>query len=346
MVGSSPTLHRPWSARALGLCFLLGILSLAPDALAQVLVVSPDCGIAGTTSVRIKGSGWAEPQPLCEYIFYWDGAEVIGPRQPDGLYGPPNHTFTVPAGAAVGNHVVKVELRYTGGGGLIQCRQTNFRVVAMINNPWAMGMTITNGGRRMDVRFDPNGVCDVTPCTRIELIQVIRQVGRRADGTERNLSYAERGFPNAAQRDSDKTAAGYVVDEPWGGRDPYATGMDPSDMLPGFMPGVQGPMPMPATFNDPPGLSDAGFPADIQRVIYRFEVNTFCSAGDDRGSYFGMVTWTWERPRGGAVTITAGASNRNQPTQEFLDAVALWNTRHGFRMPTAQPPTRGGEPCR
>ena len=48
----------------------VALIAAAPAA-AQILVVSPDCGIAGTTVVQIKGSGWAEPAPICEYIFYF-----------------------------------------------------------------------------------------------------------------------------------------------------------------------------------------------------------------------------------------------------------------------------------
>src|ERR1051325_5507674 len=74
---------------------------------AQVLVVSPDCGKPGSTA-HISGSGWAEPQPPCTYFFYFDGAEVAA-SQADGLFGPPNRDFTVPAGAMAGDHIVKVE---------------------------------------------------------------------------------------------------------------------------------------------------------------------------------------------------------------------------------------------
>jgi len=64
---------RPVGARfvfplALGL-IVAGLLASGRPASAQVLVASPDCGVPGQTTVQIRGSGWAEPDPPCEYVF-------------------------------------------------------------------------------------------------------------------------------------------------------------------------------------------------------------------------------------------------------------------------------------
>ncbi len=67
---------------------LLIALAVPLPAFGQVLVVEPDCGIVGAPFL-ITGSGWAEPVPVCEYVFFFDGTEFT-PRQPDGLFGPPN----------------------------------------------------------------------------------------------------------------------------------------------------------------------------------------------------------------------------------------------------------------
>src|SRR6266849_2081166 len=68
----------------------------------QTVTLSPSCGVAGKTTVAIKGSGWAEPSPPCRYLFSLDGTSVA-PDQQDGLFGPPNSSFVVPAGASAGN---------------------------------------------------------------------------------------------------------------------------------------------------------------------------------------------------------------------------------------------------
>src|SRR5262245_14333757 len=86
-------------------------------ALSQNLTVKPICGVAGST-ISITGSGWAEPQPPCDYHFYFDGTE-FAPSQPDGLFGPPNRSATIPAGATVGDHFIKTELRITATNQLL-----------------------------------------------------------------------------------------------------------------------------------------------------------------------------------------------------------------------------------
>ena len=105
-----------------GVAGALGVLLVVSGALAstawgQVLVVEPACGVAGA-NVRVLGSGWAEPVPPCEYLFLFDGTE-FAPRQPDGLFGPPDTTTTIPAGAMPGDHPVKVELRLSSDGSLL-----------------------------------------------------------------------------------------------------------------------------------------------------------------------------------------------------------------------------------
>lgn len=66
-----------------GLLFAVAC-SAATTASDQVLIVEPDCGAAGQTSVNIRGSGWAEPNPPSHYEFCFDGG-VVAPPQPDGL---------------------------------------------------------------------------------------------------------------------------------------------------------------------------------------------------------------------------------------------------------------------
>ena len=72
---------------------VLLLLAFYCSSIAQTLTVEPSCGKMGTSFV-IGGSGWAEPNPVCDYRFYFDGAE-FAPRQPDGLFGPPARMATV-----------------------------------------------------------------------------------------------------------------------------------------------------------------------------------------------------------------------------------------------------------
>jgi len=111
---SPPVLVRGLALRwAVALAVLVAWIT---PALSQVLTVEPSCGKAGD-SIHIGGSGWAEPQPPCDYRFFFDGAEFAS-RQPDGLFGPPNRTGTVPGGAAQGDHTIRVELRQDSNNNL------------------------------------------------------------------------------------------------------------------------------------------------------------------------------------------------------------------------------------
>jgi hypothetical protein len=325
----------------------------------QTLTVEPSCGPAGS-AVKIGGSGWAEPVPLCDYHFLFDGM-AFAPTQPDGLTGPPNATGTIPAGATPGNHKIKVELRLTEDGSLIQCRQTNFRVVAQNENPFkgtnvkpAPGSSDATGA--VDLTFDPKDVCDVTPCTRLAWIQTLRQVGVRADGTQQVLTYADFNFPNAAAYDSVTVpATGVGVDRLHGRPYPYY-GSDNSGNSPTSgtnRSGVQNGTPRSANLFDQPGEST--FPASstasqINTIRFEFESNIFCAEGQNRGTFpGGQVIWRWEKQRGTAGTTgtaTVVSATRGQPSQAFLNALALWDSnRSTWLMPQPSPPAVGGEAC-
>ncbi len=319
--------------------FVLALSAVSPPVYSQVLVTEPGCGKVGDT-VRITGSGWAEPNPVCEYRFFFDGTEFIG-RQPDGLFGPPNSTGTIPAGATPGEHTIKVELRLTSDGSLLQCRQTKIKVVADIRDPW----TVTaSGGTGISISLNPTDVCDITPCSKIVFVQVKQPLGEKSDGTTRPLTHAEQGFRNAAALDMDLTTAGYSVDYVFGERDPYYNGDDSAD---GGMQGVQNGMPKPATMTDTPSRGDSAYPTGITKIILNFEVAAFCAAGTNQGELLGITTWKWERPKGGSASSTVLSTTRNQPSQSFLDALSHWNSNasHPFTLPAQTSPTKGGEPC-
>ena len=331
---------------------LLGFLMLPITPVeAQVLTVEPNCGIAGDP-FTIGGSGWAEPVPPCDYLFFFDGT-TVAPDQPDGLFGPPNAAATVPA-VPVGNYKVKVELRITEDGTLVQCRQTNFKVVDSITDPWMNNVTVNPpafGAGVITAEFDPTNVCDVTPCTDIRLIQTIQQTGVKIDGSgTRVLSFAEQGFPDpdtataVHEQDEEVTAAGHVIDTMWGANNPGYPHPAPGSPLSG----VQNGTPTSASMGDKPGRPLSSFPADINKIILNFEINAFCAAGQNKGDFLGQVKWTWEQIPGGTPTATLVSQNRNAPSQQFLDALNKWadNPKHDpYDVPTMDPPTMGGEAC-
>lgn len=324
------------------LAIVIGILLIRSTPVSsQVLTVEPSCGQPGD-SFTIGGSGWAEPVPVCEYLFHFDGSE-FAPRQPDGLFGPPNRVVTVPS-VPVGDHTVKVELRLTSDGTLLQCRQTIFRVVGQNKDPWDGNVT-TPGGSSVSIEFDPTDVCDVTPCSKIALIQTVENIGEKADGTTINLTYSDyktMAFGPPATRDADlvgATTIDYQIPAP----EPYYQTAGPT-MIGMF--GIQNGSPKSSTITDGPNLTDGAYPDNITKVIWNFEVAAFCAGGTNMGEFLGTVTWKWERPKFGSITVTAGAPDRNQPSQTFMDALNKWNTNHGFTFPTTgTPPKKGGEAC-
>jgi hypothetical protein len=307
---------------------------------AQVLVVSPDCGVPGQTTVTIKGSGWPEPDPPCEYVFFFNGTEVA-PRQDDGLFGPPAASFTVPS-VAPGKYRVRVELRITETQALRACREADFCVILQEADPWANAMTVVLG-RTMQIEFDPTDVCDITPCKSIVLVQSINMKAYLNNDPPAEISFAQ--FRRADLQAS--RVNGITMDTFGRDRDPYYNGeRDRSDRRLGSD-GYKSCENSAISFmRDTPSVSDAWIPVN-GTVIFEFEVNAFCARGDDRGDWLGQVTWTWSRAHGQAPVITQGTPNRNGPSSEFTAALTAWNSnpRHRFGLPTPRPPTSGGKPC-
>jgi hypothetical protein len=306
---------------------------------AQKMIFSPTCGLAGA-KVCVSGSGWAEPQPVCHYRFFFNSVKSA-PDQPDGLFGPPHSNITVPA-VAPGNYPIQVDLRLDSDDSILQTKKSgdsffdftfpffhtipNFKVVAAVSDPWT---PVPAAGSTINITFNPANVCDVTPCSKIVFIQVIQQLGVKADGTTRTLTFAEQGFKNAATLDAD-VVNGSTVDYLVGETDPYYNGDDASDI---GTQGVQNGTPKSATTNDTPKRKDTAYPAGIVTIRLKFEVAAFCASGDDMGKYLGRFFWTWERAKGaaGVLGTTSGISvDRQQPSPGFLDAVSKWNTNHGF----------------
>ena len=325
---------------------LLGFIGFSVKA--QSLNVEPLCGKPGT-SVKITGSGWAEPAPACDYLFYFDGAEFTG-RQPDGLFGPPNKSGVVPSNASVGDHKIKVELRITSNGQLLQCRQTKFKVVTDILDPLKNNVSPTVGNSNVtgavDFTFDPKDVCDVTPCTKISWIHSVKLVGEKSNGTTQTLTYSQIGFPSAASHQAD-TVNGVAIDRLAGRPAPYY-GSDASGNSPtsgSNRSGVQGSTPRSANMVDKP--SGIGPPAGFAKFRAEFEANAFCSEGQNKGEFpGGRVIWKYESTSAAPGTATVIASTRDQPSQSFKDALDKWDTnRATWSKPTPSPAPPGGEQC-
>lgn len=79
-------------------------------------------------------------------------------------------------------------------------------------NPWRDSLKVAPAGDTLILRFDPSGICGIPKCDTIHLVQVVRATGLDTLMNTRLLSYAEQAFPNAAVRDSERTAAGWRVD--------------------------------------------------------------------------------------------------------------------------------------
>ena len=359
--------------------FLVAVVSVAwlsGPASAQVLTINPTCGKPGS-QVQIGGSGWAEPQPVCEYHFLFDGAQ-FAPIQPDGLFGPPNQTGTIPAGATTGDHKIKVELRLTSDQSLLQCRQRTFKVVANDDDPWKdngggvklgsatdsdFGCQTTAGApnnTRIVITFSPKNVCDVSPCTKLAFIQVVKRTGTKADATTRQLTYSEEDacWQDAAKKDKDITAAHVKIDRAAVNAPVPYYGLPNGCATSGFSGTPTGDQN--ASMEDSPSMTDDCYPADIVKKTLDFETAVFCAEGDDKGKYFGKVAWHWTRNKGRKFadgtedptgTITADAPTRAQPSQDLIDALNLWaapaptGNGRNFTVPTSTAPTTSGEAC-
>lgn len=339
--------HRPAQVLTRVVRLFLGLALFSTPVFAQTLTVEPACGVAGS-SVKIGGSGWAEPVPICDYHFLFDGA-TFASKQPDGLFGPPNRTATIPTGATPGDHKIKVELRLTSGNTLLQCRQTTFKVVTAVVDPFAGNITPAVGGTAatgtIDFIFDPTNVCDVTPCTRLAWIQSLKIVGVRADGTTEVLKWEDVGF--AANTYDQNTQGGVTIDRLFDRPFPYY-GSDLSGNSPTSgtnRSGVQNGTPRSANMQDTP--SNWGVPTGFAKVRGEFESNLFCAEGQNSGTFpGGKVIWTWESTGGSTGTATVVSATRDQPTPAFLAALTKWDTnRETWAMPTPASPTTGGEAC-
>jgi hypothetical protein len=303
----------------------------ARAARAQIVTLTPGCG-KPNDPFTIGGRGWPEPPPPCEYIFFFDGTEFT-PRQPDGLFGPPNQAATVPAGAALGKRPVKIELRISEDQSLQGQATKDFCVVTDTTGMLTAAASGTDG---IDITFVPSCKID---CTKIMFIQTINPVATKDDDSMVLGVPSEWGFP--AGRDADLgTSPGvnsWMVDRIHGRTQPYYGG-DGTGLGNQTMGSSDGCNIVNATMHDRPGRPDAVYPAGFKKVTLNFAVSAFCVAGRDAGKYFGRITWMWMKTKGMDPSVTIGAGDpAGQPTQTDLDAVSTWTTNHMFMLPMPTP---------
>ena len=300
------------------LCFLgMGI----SDAIAQSMAIFPSCGKPGD-SIEICGSGWAEPVPPCDYWFLLNGTEVT-PRQPDGLFGPPNTFFTIPD-IPPGNYPVLTELRLTKGGALIQAKQKTLEVVDKTEQP--LSAALADSDHAIRITYDPDKAC-FNECTAIYFIQTRNTRRILDDGTNEHLPYNEAPhfWDNGGEIEA-TFVNDVAVDRVYSGQVPYY-GIPPGAAQVGSKVPI-GPS-QPAWLYDRPQRPDSVYADNVNTIKINFEVNVFCGAGEMAGRWLGSrMTWMWSRDEGldpeTRGTVTIGAIEDGQPTGAFTAALDKW----------------------
>jgi len=300
------------------------------SASAQLMTIFPSCGKVGDT-IEICGSGWAEPDPVCDYWFLLDGTEVAA-RQPDGLFGPPNTTFVIPT-IAVGDHTVRTELRLTEDATLLQARNKTLKVIDAAQQP--LSATRSDSNHRINITYDPEKAC-FNECTKIYFIQTRNTRRILDDGTNEHLPYNEEPHSWANGDAIESTFVNDVaIDRIYGKPVPYY-GIPPGAAQIGSKVEI-GPS-QPAKMSDRPKRSDASYAANVDTIKILFEVNAFCGEGEEAGKWLGSnLTWEWSRDKGAADsrgTVTVGAVTDSQPTPAFHAALNKWKEKNpAFKLP-------------
>jgi hypothetical protein len=162
--------------------------------------------------------------------------------------------------------------------------------------------------------------------TKIVFIQVMREL---LDGVP---TVPSKIAPSFAYQDADTTGDFYHVDYVSGEKDPYYNGDDASDF--GMQGNATSTPPVAASTYDTPDYPDALFPPGSSSLAWEFRTAAFSAAGADQGTYYGYVDWAYAKPKGVAATTAVGATSSSEPGTKFDSAVTLFNSNHGFKMPT------------
>lgn len=325
------------------------ILTLVP-ARAQTVKLIPSCGQAGTTKICVTGSGWAEPQPPCRYVFFLD-ANNVAPDQQDGLFGPPATSFVIPAATPNGDRTVLVQLRNNSPDALLQTGTATLTVAAPGT---AASATTAVAGGGITLTYNPPNPSCVSTCKRIVWIQVVRRFVVKQGDTDAQAVITSvtdwPGFPDQANKQRDETGAGARVDRIWGRNFPYygvdntgVTAAGTSNAGGTMTPGKTGSPPVAATMFDAPDtpapffpVSIGGVAANVVKAILRFEAAPFCLDGDQAGTFLGqVVTWESHQTKGGTAAVQNAATSASPPSATFTTALSQWV---GGNVSSAGPP--------
>src|SRR5262245_54266685 len=161
--------------------------------------------------------------------------------------------------------------------------------------------------------------------TKIVFIQVMREL---SDGVAVLPSVLD---PDFAFQDKDTTLVDLMhVDYINGEADPYYNGDDAPDKSAVIEP-VQGNAlsrpPIAAHMKDEPSYSDTNLPGSGMK--YQFRTAAFSAEGNDAGSYYRFVDWTFEKQRGKQSQLRV-IGHGSDPGPKFQAAVDLFCGNHGF----------------
>jgi hypothetical protein len=177
------------------------------------------------------------------------------------------------------------------------------------------------GSGTVATNYTPEGT---DKSTKIVFLQVMSE---SLDGALVKPSVAAPAF---AYQDADTTGDFQHVDYVSGESDPYYNGDDGSDF------GTQGNAvtKVAASTSDSPSYPDASFPPGKSKLLWDFRTAAFSAAGEDAGTYYGYSDWSYLKDKGIAGRTSTRATSTGGPGSKFESAVKLWNSNHGFKMPT------------
>jgi hypothetical protein len=183
----------------------------------------------------------------------------------------------------------------------------------------------------------------------LAFIQVMRQIGTKADGTTRTVLPNEiKGFDDTGERTKSTTPTSFGVDRLPGKKEPYygGNGAGTGHWTPGSSDGTNF---VSATMDDAPNSNPVNWPADITLQLTReFETAVFCVAGTDNGKFLGEFRWKYDGAAGSAdVSSLVTPPSNASPSADFTSGLNLWLTNHpSFMLPKpANQVSIGGALC-
>lgn len=231
------------------------------------------------------------------------------------------------------NNAALVETRSLSNAPLLALKKKICTQSSSESQNQSVGTTVraiaANGAGTVTTTYTPEAK---DKSTKIVFIQVMREL---LDGLPVKPSVASAAF---AYQDADTTSDFYHVDYISGEKDPYYSGDDAQDS------GTQGNAistpKVAASTSDTPNYNDGSFPAGKSKLIWDFRTAAFSAAGDDAGTYYGYADWIYAKDKGMAATTSVVRTSASSPGNKFENAVKLWNSNHGFTMPS-----KGGFPA-